>query len=65
MFNLQVKFLLKNMNPETVKLEVDCVVGVGECDDLGKFTNQKIPSTLHQFRTIGIKSSLTICSSWH
>jgi hypothetical protein len=33
---LQVKFLLKNMNDETVKLEVDCVTGVGECDDLGK-----------------------------
>ena len=32
----QVKFLLKNMNADTVKLEVDCVIGVGECDDLGK-----------------------------
>jgi stress response protein SCP2 len=32
----KVKFLLKNMNDETVKLEVDCVTGVGECDDLGK-----------------------------
>jgi hypothetical protein len=31
-----VKFLLKNMNAETVKLEVDCVTGVGQCDELGE-----------------------------
>jgi hypothetical protein len=24
------------MTPEAVKLEVDCVIGIGECDDLGK-----------------------------
>ncbi len=31
----RVKFLLKNMNADTVKLEVDCVTGVGQCDELG------------------------------
>jgi hypothetical protein len=30
----RVKFLLKNMNADTVKLEVDCVTGVGQCDEL-------------------------------
>jgi hypothetical protein len=27
----RVKFLLKNMNADTVKLKVDCVTGVGQC----------------------------------
>merc|ERR1711862_382496 len=31
----EVKFILKNMNPSSVQREVDCVVGIGACDNLG------------------------------
>ncbi|XP_023339124.1 uncharacterized protein LOC111709616 [Eurytemora carolleeae] len=32
----EVKFILNNMTPLAVRKEVDCVVGVGSCDALGR-----------------------------
>merc|ERR1711915_151417 len=46
----EVKFILKNMNPTSVRREVDCVVGIGACDNLGVRLKAEAPRAVRQGR---------------
>merc|ERR1712121_520288 len=46
----EVRFILKNMNPTSVEREVDCVVGIGPCDNLGVRLKAEAPSAVRQGR---------------
>merc|ERR1712002_846385 len=46
----EVKFILKNMNPSSVQREVDCVVGIGACDNLGVRLKAEAPRAVRQGR---------------
>merc|ERR1712189_23911 len=46
----EVRFILKNMNPTSVEREVDCVVGIGSCDNLGVRLKAEAPSAVRQGR---------------
>merc|ERR1712180_328452 len=46
----EVRFILKNMNPTSVEREVDCVVGIGPCDNLGARLKAEAPSAVRQGR---------------
>merc|ERR1711973_813006 len=46
----EVRFILKNMNPTSVEREVDCVVGIGPCDNLGVRLKAEAPNAVRQGR---------------
>merc|ERR1712189_17089 len=46
----EVRFILRNMNPPSVEREVDCVVGIGPCDNLGVRLKAEAPSAVRQGR---------------
>ena len=42
----RVKFILKTINPDTVKIQVDCLTGVGACDELGNYLHEHARSAV-------------------
>jgi hypothetical protein len=42
----RVKFILRSMNQDTVRLGVDCITGTGPCDEIGNYVRQEAQSAV-------------------